>query len=232
MPTIKEGAIFIADAHYPHHNSKFLEVLEAIRDKKIETSQLFLVGDIFDLLFGYNEYIKYFSKDAISLLQFLSKEIEIFYIEGNHDFCLSRIFPDIKVYNRKVQPVEFELNKESVYISHGDIYDVGFGYDFYSRILKNRIILTLLKPFEKKIIDYYIAKLKAKNICFNFKGFEQKAEKIISKYPPNSLIVEGHFHQGKVFKNYISLPSLVCQKEIGVIENQKLIFKDIKSFID
>ena len=61
MPTsIEQGAIFVADAHYPNHGDDFLKLLKKIDEGEIKTPQLFLVGDIFDLLFGYNDYIKSF----------------------------------------------------------------------------------------------------------------------------------------------------------------------------
>lgn len=224
---IKEGAIFIADAHYPHHGDEFIEILKKIETKEIQTPQLFLMGDIFDLLFGYNEYIKSFSSQAILLLQNISKTIEIHYIEGNHDFCLKDIFPDIKIYDRERQPIEFRLGEQSVYLSHGDLYETGFGYNFYSKLLRNKISLYILKPFERFIIDYQISKLKQKDICHDFKSFETRAEAIIRHYPLDVLIIEGHFHQAKQFKNYISLPSLACQKQIGVVVNQKLVFEDV-----
>lgn len=224
---IKEGAIFIADAHYPHHGDEFIKILKKIETKEIQPPQLFLIGDIFDLLFGYNEYIKSFSIQAILLLQKISETIETHYIEGNHDFCLKDIFPNIKIYSRKIQPINFRLNNQSVYISHGDLYETGFGYDLYSKFLRNKISLRVLKPFEKIIIDYQIKKLKKKSICHDFKSFEKKVISIIKHYPSNSLIIEGHFHQAKQIKNYISLPSLACQKQIGIIKNQKLVFEDI-----
>ncbi len=224
---IKEGAIFIADAHYPHHGDEFIKILKKIETKEIQPPQLFLIGDIFDLLFGYNEYIKSFSIQAILLLQKISETIETHYIEGNHDFCLKDIFPHIRVYNRESQPIEFRLDNKSVYLSHGDIHEVGFGYNIYSKFLRNRFTLTLLRAFEKIIIDYQINRLKKKNICYEFKAFEKKAVDIIKHYPSNSLIIEGHLHQAREFKNYISLPSLACQKQIGIIKNQKLVFEDI-----
>lgn len=222
---IKENAIFIADAHYPHHGDEFLTILEALENQTLKTPQLFLMGDIFDLLFGYNQYIKTFSQEAITLLQKLSLTLDIYYLEGNHDFCLQEIFPHIKVYRREEQPVAFQLNHKSVYLAHGDKYQTGFGYNFYSKILRRKNILTILRPFEKQIIDNRMAKLKGKKICGDFKNYKQRFNKIREHYPPNSLIIEGHFHQGVVHKNYISLPSLVCQKKIGVISNSKLIFK-------
>jgi len=87
IPEIKEHALFIADAHYPHHGDAFLTLLNDLESKELKTPQLFLMGDIFDLLFGHNHYIQTFSTEAIERLQRLSKTMEIHYLEGNHDFC-------------------------------------------------------------------------------------------------------------------------------------------------
>jgi len=98
MTTIKEQALFIADSHYPHHGDAFLDLLKKLESGELQTSQLFLMGDNFDLLFGHNDYIQTFSKEAIVLLQALSQKLEMYYFEGNHDFCLKDVFPDMHVY--------------------------------------------------------------------------------------------------------------------------------------
>ncbi len=222
---IKENALFIADAHYPHHGDEFLKLLQDLESGKVKTPQLFLMGDIFDLLFGYNEYIKTFSQELITLLQKLSTFIEIHYLEGNHDFSIKKIFPNISIYSREKQPIEFKLGKKNLYLAHGDLYETGFGYNLYCKTIRNRAILTLLRPFEKIIIDNRIEKLKRKNICGEFKKYRERFNKISRHYPTDSIIIEGHFHQGVIYKNYISLPSLACQGKIGVIVGDELIFK-------
>ncbi|CAA6824145.1 MAG: FIG022708: hypothetical protein [uncultured Sulfurovum sp.] len=224
---IKENALFIADAHYPHHGKEFLTFLQEIQTKKIKTTQLFLMGDIFDLLFGHNKYIQTFLKEAITLLQELSQSLEILYLEGNHDFCLKEIFPYIKIYKREQQPIHYQLNNKNVYLSHGDKYATGFCYNFYSKILRNKITLTLLKPFEKQIIDHKIKKLKIKKICGDFEGYQKRFDTIINHYPKDALIIEGHFHQGLVHENYISLPSLACHQKIAVVEKGEIVFKKL-----
>jgi UDP-2,3-diacylglucosamine hydrolase len=229
---IKENALFIADAHYPHHGDEFLTLLKALDSGKVKRVQLFLIGDIFDLLFGYNEYIKTFSQEAIELLQKLSTKLEIYYLEGNHDFCLKELFPHIHIYSREEQPLKFRLNNQDVYLAHGDKYQTGFGYDFYSNILRKKSTLLLLKPFEKIIIEHRMEKLKRKKICGDFTHYQERFDAILKNYPKDALIIEGHFHQGLVYKNYISLPSLVCQKQIGVIVNSKLLFKSTYDIID
>ena len=227
ISSIKENALFVADAHYPHHGNEFLELLKALEKKTLETPQLFLMGDIFDLLFGYNKYIQTFSKEAIELLQKLSNSMEIIYLEGNHDFCLQELFPNIKVYSRAEQPVQYQLKGQSVYLSHGDKYETGFGYNLYTKILRNRLTLLLLKPFENAIIDHRIRKLKEKKICKKFTNYKKRFEAICTHYPKDALVIEGHFHQALVHKNYISLPSFACQRKVAIVKDGGLKFMSI-----
>ena len=227
MITIQEQALFIADSHYPHHGDVFLDLLKKLERGEIQTSQLFLMGDNFDLLFGYNDYIQTFSKEAIDLLQLLSKKFEIHYFEGNHDFCLTEIFPDIQVYEREQQPVIFHFNEKKVAISHGDKYATGFGYNFYCKVLRNKSTLTFLRPFEKVIIDHRMKKLSHKHICLTFNSFEKRVEEILEHYKEVDLVIEGHFHQCKILGKYISLPSLACQGMVGVMEEGEMRFKTL-----
>ncbi|MGW8169526.1 MAG: UDP-2,3-diacylglucosamine diphosphatase [Sulfurovaceae bacterium] len=227
MTEIKEGALFIADAHYPHHGDEFIKLLHMLSNGELTTSQLFLMGDIFDLLFGYNDYIVTFSNEAVSLLQKLSKKIEIHYFEGNHDFCIKNIFPHINVYSRDEQPVTMKLSNKKVALSHGDKYETGFGYGMYCNLLRNKITLNILKPFEKKIINYQMNKLPSKIICFKMPNFEQKVKAIISHYKEVDLVIEGHFHQAVNIGKYVSLPSLACQKKVAMIQNGNIIFSKI-----
>lgn len=227
MIEIKEGALFIADSHYPHHGDAFLDTLQKLESEDVQCPQLFLMGDNFDLLFGHNTYIQTFSKEAITLLQKLSKTLEIHYFEGNHDFCLEEVFPNIKVYSREQQPKLLKLGEKKVAISHGDKYATGFGYDFYCKILRNKTTLTLLKPLEKMIINHRMHKLTKKHICHTFHGFEKHVEAILEHYKEADIIIEGHFHQSKVIGKYISLPSQACQGMIAVIKEGEVVFKTL-----
>jgi UDP-2,3-diacylglucosamine hydrolase len=221
---IKEDALFVADSHYPHHGDDFLTLLGKLHAGEVKTAQLFLMGDNFDLLFGYNDYIQSFSQEAIVLLQQLSQTIEIHYFEGNHDFCLKPLFPDMHIYPREAQPVVFELNGKRAGLSHGDKYVTGAGYDLYCKILRNKTTLTLLRPLEKQIIDHRMQKLSQKKICRSFHGFEKRVEAIVSHYGEVDIVIEGHYHQARVVGKYVSLPSLACQKEVAVVREGQIVF--------
>lgn len=224
MLAIKENAIFIADSHYPHHGDAFLKLLQNLETGELKSPQLFLMGDNFDLLFGYNAYIQTFSSQAISLLQSISKKMEIHYFEGNHDFCLQEIFPAIHVYKREVQPVEFSLESKKVAMSHGDKYVTGIGYNIYTKLLRNKITLTLLKPLSQMIINDRLRKLSQKDICKQFNGFEKRVEEILKYYVNVDMVIEGHFHQARVIGKYISLPSLACQGQVAVARDGEIRF--------
>ena len=224
---IQENAIFIADSHYPHHGNAFLEMLKKIDKGEIVTPQLFLMGDNFDLLFGYNDYIQTFSKEAIALLHKISEIIEVHYFEGNHDFCLKEIFTNMNVYTRDEQPITFTLNDKKVAISHGDKYVTGFGYNLYCTLLRNKTTLTLLRPFEKAIINHRMQKLSQKKICHTFHGFEKRVEAILAHYEYADLVIEGHFHQSRKMGKYISLPSQACQGLVAVVEEAEIVFKSL-----
>ena len=121
----------------------------------------------------------------------------------------------------------FQLNEKKVAISHGDKYVTGVGYDLYCKVLRNKTTLTLLKPFEKAIIDHRMRKLSQKHICFTFHGFEKRVEDILENYTEAELVIEGHFHQCKTVGKYISLPSLACQGMVAVMEEGEMHFKTL-----
>jgi UDP-2,3-diacylglucosamine hydrolase len=133
----------------------------------------------------------------------------------------------MNVYSRDEQPIVFKLNNKKVAISHGDKYVTGFGYDLYCKLLRNKTTLTLLKPFEKSIIDDRMKKLSAKDICHTFHGFEKRVEEVLKNYTDVDLVIEGHFHQSKVIGKYISLPSQACQNMVAAVEEGEVVFKTL-----
>ncbi|MEA2028333.1 MAG: UDP-2,3-diacylglucosamine diphosphatase [Campylobacterota bacterium] len=230
---IKEGAIFIADSHYPHHGE---EIITLLSNLPANTPQLFLMGDIFDILFDHARYLLEYNQKLITLINKLSETIDIFYFEGNHDFNLQTVFPKVKLYSFNQQPQFFKFNNQSVALAHGDRFGMSKRYYYYTSLIRSRKLMQYL-PFKQKLMDKQIRHLKSKKICNKFVGFEKRMETIVLLYEKHYRdyedfkIIEGHYHQGRQHQNYISLPSLVCHKKVGVIEDNKLIFKALKDMI-
>lgn len=224
MIQIEKGALFIADAHYPTHGDTLLEWLHHIDTGKLVVPQLFLMGDIFDLLVGGLEKSYALNAEAIARIQSISRHTDIFYFEGNHDFQLRKIFKNIKIYSRIDQPQYMGYNGFVVGLSHGDRFSSGWKHGLLSRILRNPFILNTIKWLKPHIIEQKIAHLSSKEICHELPDFETKAKEIFGSYSDADWVIEGHYHQGKKYEGYISLPSLACQKQVGLMGEAGIVF--------
>jgi len=214
-----EGAIFLSDAHYSFKHKELVAFLKAIRSQEIQTPQLVLMGDIFDLLFGGIAKTVERNQEAVDLINTLSDNIEILYLEGNHDFNLASVFPGVKVFSIDQQPVVCEYKSHSVALAHGD-FDAPFGYRLYTAVIRNPLVLKTLsflnsvaKQFILNILD---AKLARKDDCQKMHTFEKYITKHLAKQELEkyAFFIEGHHHQDLAFKidgcNYVNLPAFAC----------------------
>ena len=216
--SIQNEAIFVADSHYNEKNKEFLLFLKKIESKEILCSQLFLMGDMIDFISGGSRYFIKQNYQVIELLNKLSKDIQIVYLEGNHDYNLKSIFPNINVIKRENQPLLAKLeNNQTISLSHGDNF-INWKYDLYCKIIRNTFFLQFMNLID---INFFISKkientLVNKNICHKMNNFKQIVEKRIKNYNTD-IVIEGHYHQGDIYninnKKYVNIPSLCCQKE-------------------
>jgi UDP-2,3-diacylglucosamine hydrolase len=229
--SIKNDAIFVADAHFNKKNREFLTFLKKVESNEIITKQLFLMGDIFDFISGESKYFIQQNSDAINLLNKLSKDIEIIYLEGNHDYNLKIIFPNMEVIKRENQPLLAKLNDKTIALSHGDNF-INWKYDLYCKFIRNTVFLRFMNFID---INFFISKkieeaLVKKNICHTIKNFEHIVSKRVKNYDAD-IIIEGHYHQGNSYfldeKMYINIPSLCCQKEYIKIIDFKFKLENI-----
>ena len=246
-PVIKDGAIFIGDAHENVNRDGFLKFLHAIDSGKIpEPPQIFLLGDMFDFLSGESEYTINFYAEHLRLINKISEKIEIFYFEGNHDFRLSNLFNKtreiwdghevqsykaVKIYDISAQPAIFKtINEERVQIAHGDIF-LPFVDKYALRFLRVKWFLKFMNALDKflhfKISKAILTRLTKKNLDYKIPNFEELMNSHLRDYSAN-IVVEGHYHQGRQFniydRFYINLPCFACEQSYFVVEyaQQKL----------
>ena len=178
------------------------------------------MGDIFDLLVGTSTYLKDKFKIEIALIESIAKNIEVIYIEGNHDFCLKPLFKNVKTIPIEQQPLIMHIRNQTIALSHGDKYSMNLSYKIYTKLIRNPLILKLIPQSYAK---NKLQSMKSKKICKKIKNFENKAKNIAKNYNVD-LIIEGHYHQGVAVDNYISLPSLACNMEVGLFNDNEVEF--------
>lgn len=224
---IQEGALFIADAHACEERSFFLNFLHHV--KQNPPPQLFLMGDMFDLLVGgithgVQKYQRY-----IELINEISHTCEVFYFEGNHDFHLTELFLHVKVIPIEAQPLTCKLPSGKIcLLSHGDKYG-GTVHSFYTKLIRNENILRVL-GFVDSITKGAISKKiennqKSKHLCKKILHFRQIIEAKLEAYPLENIdmVAEGHYHQNQVFTckqvEYINFSSFACNQSYFSVQS-------------
>ncbi len=225
---LREGAILVADSHYAPWRTPFIDFLRALESGEIETSQLILMGDNCDLLFGPVDETLRLNDEIIALLNILSTRMEIIYLEGNHDFRLASIFPEIITVPRGQQPLVMEYGSQKVALLHGDI-TVPLGYEIYTALIRNRPLLYCLNRinnwFGGFIIQKLSAQMKRKNHCHDIEDFRTIAHRHASQdwISQCDIVIEGHYHQNKSFEfetyRYINLGAFACNERVYVVKS-------------
>jgi len=221
---IQEGAFVISDAHYSYKRPELLEFFKAIESKKLQPTQLFLMGDIFDALFGSIEKTIQNNQELIDIINNISLTIEVIYLEGNHDFNLTKIFPHVKVFSITQQPLTCSYQNKKIFLAHGD-FDGAFGYQVYTALIRNKIILKFLNLFDEYILKQLDKHLSKKDDCQELSWFEGFIKKRISTKYECDYFIEGHFHQNKHISlentEYINLAAFACNQRYFTVEFSK-----------
>lgn len=234
---ILEGAFIVADAHYSHQRPQLLDFIKDIHSKRLQPTQLILMGDIFDALFGGVPFTEKTNKEMIKLLNEISLEIEVIYLEGNHDFNLKKIFPHVKVFPISMQPVTCRYGNKKILLAHGDI-ESDIGYRIYTALIRNPFILFLLTIIDT-ISGHYILKrldnyLSKKDDCKEFTGLREYMSKRLENKYSCDYFVEGHFHQNKSIKfddfTYINLGVFACNQRYFIVKSSDIELLQEKIF--
>jgi UDP-2,3-diacylglucosamine hydrolase len=233
-PDIAEGAIFVADSHYnPLGRTEILPLLRSIAAREIKTRQLFLMGDISDLLIGKFKFCREENRELIALIDRVAKNgTTVYYFEGNHDFFLDEVFDQkVIIIPKKDQPAEFLLNDRKILLLHGD-FRVEFRYAVYAKAIRNPVGLFLFHLFSLNFVNFWLLKymqkkLLAKQLAYNIENFQGKRTRSLCDLGEKSdMIVEGHFHQGCDFDcrgaRYLNIAAYALEQSFVQIEYDRI----------
>lgn len=236
---IKEDAIFLADSHIKNGKGDLIDIFKKMLKKNEFPSQIFLLGDISNILVGNLTSSVESNNIMLSLLDSLSNKIEIIYFEGNHDFNLANVLPKVLKISRKNQPLIAQFKDKKVLLAHGDIF-LNKKYEMYIKILTSSKSARILNFFDcltkGRLYNFISKKVENKQI-----KYPQNANHIIKKRLESyrlyinslnleiSMIIEGHFHIGKIVESesfiYVALGSFYHDNNVFSILDNK--FKKI-----
>lgn len=208
----KVDIVVISDIHLGTFGCRAKELLNYMQS--IKPKVVILNGDILDIWqFKKSYWPKAHMKVIKQIVNWISKEVEVHYITGNHDEMLRKFVGfQLGTFSIKNKLV-LELNKEKAWFFHGDVFDVtmqhskwlaklgSVGYDFLIRI--NSIVNFISESFGKGRIS--LSK-KVKNKVKGAVKFINNFEKIATDIAIENeyqYVVCGHIHhpEMKEFSN-------------------------------
>ena len=220
--SLKDGAWLIADSHYAHYNTALYDFLSSV-DPADLPPQLLLMGDIFDLLFGYAQNSIQPNRKMVDLLKQIARQCEVIYLEGNHDFGLGPLFDGaVRVVPRSRQPLSAACGGKLIALHHGDLLQ-GVGYEIYTALIRNSYIDRILNLADSAsngaVIGWLERYNRNKKPCYKIDDFEKRMQSrldILKKRYDFDIWIEGHFHQNIRFEydnvSYFNLPAFACAK--------------------
>ncbi len=218
-------------------------IIKWLDEIKIDAQQIYLVGDIFDLWFEYDEvvpkgYVRFLGK----LAELADSGIEIIIFGGNHDLWQLDYFEkEIGVkYLRK--PLSFKINGQSFYVVHGDgIGDDTLRYKLLNSIFESEICNWLFRNIMPTQIGLKLGyawsnwswKKEDKTIKRTEPEWDKKLVDFIRKFEktnPHNYFIFGHWH----FLNdinltessrYINLGDWIIYNSYAVFDGNELTLK-------
>ncbi|OCX42736.1 UDP-2,3-diacylglucosamine hydrolase [Campylobacter ornithocola] len=188
------------------------------------------MGDIFDLLIYEVKATHDFAKAYIDLLEELAHEIEIIYLEGNHDFNLSKFFKNVKVFSVEQQPLLCEFQDHTpVKLAHGDIFLKPF-LQFCLKSLRNYYLLLFLNFLnvisKEKITQKILKNQNKKQLIRKIPHFSALVKERIKCYN-TSFVIEGHYHQDVFLEyentKYLNLATFAYKESFFVVKYESEI---------
>lgn len=235
---LKSKNLFIGDVHFSQDDKRVLNFIKNI--DKNEVNQIIFMGDIFDILVGNADIFLENNQELIDVINSIDEDIEVVFLEGNHDMNMSYVLKNAKIFDRDNQPILLESKSTNFLISHGDIYANKL-HELYMNFIRNRYVLSLLLFINiftlGKIENLFYSHLTKKHNCNEIPSFSDIVEnrvKVMSEhvdFKTNKIthIIEAHFHQNKVYNvyniEYINMPAFVCKEEVMHIEIEDLTIK-------
>lgn len=156
MPINAEKIVVLSDLHLWGPQDPLYRALLRFIDAKLQPGdKFFIVGDLFDLFIGNK---KIFSERFHELIEAIRKlgtrNIEVFYIEGNHDFHLEGIFDDSPHVRMYSDYLHYEWNGKKFLFSHGDkINWRDFSYQAFRIVTRNLLFQCIVEAVPGEIID-------------------------------------------------------------------------------
>ena len=239
--------LVLSDLHLqlPNNDSRYKNFLDVLKKFQVSAfDELFLMGDIFDILIGPFQFWKRLHPDFFNFLKLVkNKGKKITWVQGNHDFQIESLLKDYQI-NWIEHDAVIERNQIKIYLAHGDLADwTDKLHPLWRKFLTSKFLSWTLNFLSENFAEkyFYPFALKASSTSRKVSGTTPRdphADKTFKKYALKmgelhqaSLVLLGHSHlkenspvSEKI--HYLNIGSWLNESLLGVIEiNEDKKFK-------
>lgn len=141
------AALFISDLHLsessPHITEGFSQFLT---EKAAHASQLFILGDLFEVWLGDDDFTPLNARIISELRQLSDSGVQLFIQHGNRDFMIGKHFAEATGARLIDDPTVIELYGTELVLMHGDsLCTDDIKYQKAKKRIRNPIVLPILK---------------------------------------------------------------------------------------
>lgn len=220
------------------------EFVEFLDKAAKDSSDIFLLGDVFDMWFEYKTFVpKGYVRLLGKLAELIDNGINIHMFTRNHDMWMFDYFEDelnIPVYK---EPKKFEFSGKTFLLGHGDGLGSGdFSYKFLKKVFKSRInqwLFARLHPnFALSIANYFSKRSRLSSGGYEKDYMSDEKEYLIQYVKEKSekedidYFIFGHRHiplERKINNSlYINLGEWVHYKSYAVFDGNDLKLLNVK----
>lgn len=199
-----EGVIaLLGDAHLFDGDPEVQAFVDFVDTLPPDINTLVILGDLFSAWIGRRELQQPHHRMVVDALRRLrGRGCRILYIEGNHDFFLTRLFPGDPFERLAERSLDLELSGRRVHLAHGDLVNRrDRQYLAWRAVSKSRVFYSLfnLLPASTRhdIVEGLERRLAKTNIAFRGKFPYEECEAYARRQMGRGaeIMVFGHFHQ-------------------------------------
>ncbi len=247
----------ISDVHVKEPGDQAEELLLKFltNEDVISSDGIILLGDIFDLMIGpHSQYFSRFSKYFVKIKGLIELGKTIYYVPGNHDFHLEKLYQNFFSIHKHLNPDLFIMKNQitlidghkKIMLAHGDDVELNNPgqrkfkalvtsepLSFFANNLMPYFLITKVGEFSSKQSRQknnarYSKDQDVSKIKINFRN---SAEEFF-KTNPCSIIVLGHSHVKDIYhsdKNFTYVNNGYAQHTLTYIsiEDGNVCFKNI-----
>ena len=172
---------------------------------------MIILGDLFDLWFGWKNLFFKFQRDIINRMNDLAASgLKMIYVEGNRDFGISALRGTVfsEVFSKEIR---LKWGSRTVYAEHGDLINqADRQYRTFRKVSKNPVTYFLLKNLPSAWMLALTTRLERtlKNTNQEYRiGYPEEACRLFREQAFQGgadIVIVGHFHEEKELKQQLN----------------------------